>query len=73
MHSYIELNLKYTLYKFKNVLLEFASVVMIVLCGQSYARELDNPYNDHMIPEALKGQRDMLFGNLEEIYNFHSK
>ncbi|KAM6962562.1 guanine nucleotide exchange factor DBS [Aplochiton taeniatus] len=39
---------------------------------EGYAAELDNSELSHLIPPALENKRDVLFGNLPEIYEFHN-
>lgn len=34
---------------------------------------MDNPAFRNMIPEQLIGKKDVLFGNLEQIFDFHRK
>ncbi|XP_062575742.1 guanine nucleotide exchange factor DBS-like isoform X1 [Saccostrea cucullata] len=36
-----------------------------------YERKLDDPEMRHLIPDALRGRKEILFGNLEQIYRFH--
>ncbi|XP_055021227.1 guanine nucleotide exchange factor DBS [Boleophthalmus pectinirostris] len=38
-----------------------------------YYSELDNSELSHLIPPSLENKRDVLFGNLPEIYEFHNK
>lgn len=40
---------------------------------QGYFSELDNSELSHLIPLALQNKRDVLFGNLPEIYDFHNR
>ena len=40
---------------------------------EGYCDEMDSPYMQHLLPVALKGKQDILFGNMRDIYNFHSK
>uniref|UniRef100_A0A8C3KAF5 MCF.2 cell line derived transforming sequence-like 2 n=2 Tax=Scolopacidae TaxID=8917 RepID=A0A8C3KAF5_9CHAR len=40
---------------------------------QGYASEMDNPSLVHLIPAALQNKKDILFGNLPEIYEFHNR
>ncbi|KFP79957.1 Guanine nucleotide exchange factor DBS, partial [Acanthisitta chloris] len=40
---------------------------------QGYASEMDNPSLVHLIPSALQNKKDILFGNLPEIYEFHNR
>ncbi|XP_027702220.1 proto-oncogene DBL [Vombatus ursinus] len=42
-----------------------------VLVG--YRAEMDNPGMLALIPPALKNRKDILFGNMPEIYEFHNK
>lgn len=34
---------------------------------------MDNPELLHLIPPVLLANRDVLFGNLQEIYDFHAQ
>ncbi|CAK1601730.1 unnamed protein product [Parnassius mnemosyne] len=36
-----------------------------------YKEEIEKPENQHVIPAALVGQADVLFGNLHELFTFH--
>uniref|UniRef100_A0A8C3S1D5 MCF.2 cell line derived transforming sequence-like 2 n=1 Tax=Chelydra serpentina TaxID=8475 RepID=A0A8C3S1D5_CHESE len=38
-----------------------------------YASEMDNPDLIHLIPSALQNKKEVLFGNLPEIYEFHNR
>uniref|UniRef100_A0A8C7SR46 MCF.2 cell line derived transforming sequence-like 2 n=1 Tax=Oncorhynchus mykiss TaxID=8022 RepID=A0A8C7SR46_ONCMY len=40
---------------------------------QGYAAELDNTELSPLIPAALENKKDVLFGNLPEIYEFHNR
>ncbi|NWJ06973.1 MCF2L factor, partial [Crypturellus undulatus] len=40
---------------------------------EGYASEMDNPNLVHLIPSALQNKKDVLFGNLPEIYEFHNR
>lgn len=40
---------------------------------QGYADEMDNPSMMHLIPVTLQNKKDILFGNMAEIYYFHNK
>ncbi|NXB34933.1 MCF2L factor, partial [Eulacestoma nigropectus] len=40
---------------------------------EGYASEMDNPNLVHLIPSALQNKKDILFGNLPEIYDFHNR
>lgn len=39
---------------------------------QGYAWPMDLPEFQQMLPEKLKGKKEILFGNLDQIYNFHA-
>uniref|UniRef100_A0A3Q4AXP5 Uncharacterized protein n=1 Tax=Mola mola TaxID=94237 RepID=A0A3Q4AXP5_MOLML len=39
---------------------------------EGYFGELDNSEFSHLIPPCLENKRDVLFGNLPEIYDFHN-
>lgn len=41
--------------------------------SQGYFAELDNSELSHLIPPSLENKRDVLFGNLPEIYEFHNR
>ncbi|XP_038286720.1 guanine nucleotide exchange factor DBS isoform X1 [Canis lupus familiaris] len=38
-----------------------------------YAAELDNPLMAHLMSPGLQNKKDILFGNMEEIYHFHNR
>uniref|UniRef100_A0A671UTA9 MCF.2 cell line derived transforming sequence a n=1 Tax=Sparus aurata TaxID=8175 RepID=A0A671UTA9_SPAAU len=38
-----------------------------------YRAEMDNPALSGLLPPILRSKRDILFGNMPEIYNFHSR
>ncbi|KAM3620595.1 uncharacterized protein V6R79_025769 [Siganus canaliculatus] len=40
---------------------------------EGYFTELDNSELSHLIPPSLENKRDVLFGNLPEIYEFHNR
>jgi len=40
---------------------------------QGYRAEMDNPALSGLLPPILRNKRDILFGNMPEIYNFHSR
>ncbi|NXD19369.1 MCF2L factor, partial [Spelaeornis formosus] len=40
---------------------------------EGYASEMDNPNLLHLIPSALQNKKEILFGNLPEIYYFHNR
>ncbi|NXE53233.1 MCF2L factor, partial [Casuarius casuarius] len=40
---------------------------------EGYASEMDNPNLAHLIPSALQNKKEVLFGNLPEIYEFHNR
>ncbi|KAI1235960.1 hypothetical protein IHE44_0002053 [Lamprotornis superbus] len=40
---------------------------------KGYASEMDNPNLVHLIPSALQNKKEILFGNLPEIYYFHNR
>jgi hypothetical protein len=39
---------------------------------EGYAWRMDEPAMQHLIPPKLKGRKRELFGNMEEIYDFHA-
>ncbi|XP_048349052.1 guanine nucleotide exchange factor DBS isoform X6 [Sphaerodactylus townsendi] len=40
---------------------------------EGYAAEMDNPLMAHLISPGLQNKKDVLFGNMEEIYHFHNR
>ena len=40
---------------------------------QGYYCEMDNRAMQHLIPEELSNKKEVLFGNLDQIYKFHQK
>lgn len=40
---------------------------------KGYKMELNNEAVAHLVPSALVGKADILFGNLEDIYSFHGE
>lgn len=48
--------------------------LMLCLCAlQGYASEMDNPAVVHLIPAPLQNKKEVLFGNMPEIYHFHKR
>ncbi|XP_060754846.1 guanine nucleotide exchange factor DBS isoform X2 [Neoarius graeffei] len=52
---------------------ERAYVEELLCVLQGYADEMDNPSMVHLIPVTLQNKKDILFGNMAEIYHFHNK
>ncbi|XP_072513536.1 guanine nucleotide exchange factor DBS isoform X8 [Salminus brasiliensis] len=52
---------------------ERAYVEELLCVLQGYADEMDNPSMAHLIPITLHNKKDVLFGNMAEIYQFHNK
>ncbi|XP_057204860.1 proto-oncogene DBL isoform X1 [Triplophysa rosa] len=48
----------------------YVEELLAVLLG--YRAEMDNPAYASLLPTSLRNKRDVLFGNLPDIYNFHS-
>ncbi|XDV37225.1 hypothetical protein PO909_006863 [Leuciscus waleckii] len=48
----------------------YVEELLAVLLG--YRAEMDNPSLASALPTSLRNKRDVLFGNLPDIYNFHS-
>lgn len=46
---------------------------LTLLCLQGYASEMDNPAVFHLIPAPLQNKKEVLFGNMPEIYHFHKR
>ncbi|KAM8848830.1 proto-oncogene DBL isoform 1-T1 [Synchiropus picturatus] len=49
----------------------YVEELLSVLLG--YRAEMDNPALSGVLPPILRNRRDVLFGNMPEIYNFHSR
>ncbi|XP_062332033.1 proto-oncogene DBL isoform X1 [Osmerus eperlanus] len=49
----------------------YVEELLSVLLG--YRAEMDNPALSGLLPPLLHSKRDILFGNMPEIYNFHSR
>ncbi|XP_034033623.1 guanine nucleotide exchange factor DBS isoform X3 [Thalassophryne amazonica] len=52
---------------------ERAYVEELLCVLEGYAAEMDNPAMLHLIPSTLLGKKDVLFGNMSEIYQFHKR
>uniref|UniRef100_A0A3Q3IYV1 Mcf.2 cell line derived transforming sequence-like a n=1 Tax=Monopterus albus TaxID=43700 RepID=A0A3Q3IYV1_MONAL len=52
---------------------ERAYVEELLCVLEGYAAEMDNPAMAHLIPSTLLGKKDILFGNMSEIYQFHKR
>ncbi|XP_028809890.1 guanine nucleotide exchange factor DBS isoform X7 [Denticeps clupeoides] len=52
---------------------ERAYVEELLCVLQGYAAEMDNPAMAHLIPNTLLNKKDILFGNMAEIYQFHKR
>ncbi|XP_010223631.1 PREDICTED: guanine nucleotide exchange factor DBS isoform X5 [Tinamus guttatus] len=52
---------------------ERAYVEELLCVLEGYAAEMDNPLMAHLIPSELQNKKDILFGNMEEIYHFHNR
>lgn len=44
---------------------------MLKFYFQGYKEEIEKAENQHLLPAALVGQADVLFGNLHELFTFH--
>uniref|UniRef100_A0A8C1TFQ2 MCF.2 cell line derived transforming sequence b n=1 Tax=Cyprinus carpio TaxID=7962 RepID=A0A8C1TFQ2_CYPCA len=49
----------------------YVDELLSVLLG--YRAEMDNPYLSNIMPSVLRNKKEELFGNLPEIYKFHSR
>uniref|UniRef100_A0A3B1IRI0 DH domain-containing protein n=1 Tax=Astyanax mexicanus TaxID=7994 RepID=A0A3B1IRI0_ASTMX len=49
------------------------AVAGCVFVFQGYRAEMDNPAISHILPSELHNKKEVLFGNLPEIYKFHSR
>uniref|UniRef100_A0A6I8NE12 MCF.2 cell line derived transforming sequence like n=1 Tax=Ornithorhynchus anatinus TaxID=9258 RepID=A0A6I8NE12_ORNAN len=52
---------------------ERAYVDELLCVLEGYAAEMENPLMTHLIPPGLQNKKDVLFGNMEEIYHFHNR
>uniref|UniRef100_A0A6Q2XSM3 MCF.2 cell line derived transforming sequence like n=1 Tax=Esox lucius TaxID=8010 RepID=A0A6Q2XSM3_ESOLU len=52
---------------------ERAYVEELLCVLQGYASEMDNPAMSSLIPAPLQNKKDVLFGNMPEIYHFHKR
>ncbi|XP_029385675.1 guanine nucleotide exchange factor DBS isoform X5 [Echeneis naucrates] len=52
---------------------ERAYVEELLCVMQGYASEMDNPAMSHLIPAPLQNKKEILFGNMPEIYHFHKR
>ncbi|XP_048183833.1 guanine nucleotide exchange factor DBS isoform X14 [Corvus hawaiiensis] len=52
---------------------ERAYVEELLCVLEGYAAEMDNPLMAHLISPELQNKKDILFGNMEEIYHFHNR
>ncbi|XP_054642993.1 guanine nucleotide exchange factor DBS isoform X1 [Dunckerocampus dactyliophorus] len=52
---------------------ERAYVEELLCVLQGYASEMDNPAMAHLIPTSLQNKKEVLFGNMPEIYHFHKR
>ncbi|XP_056627682.1 guanine nucleotide exchange factor DBS isoform X4 [Triplophysa dalaica] len=52
---------------------ERAYVEELLCVLEGYAAEMDNPSMAQLIPNTLLHKKDVLFGNMPEIYQFHKK
>ncbi|XP_054610868.1 proto-oncogene DBL isoform X2 [Dunckerocampus dactyliophorus] len=49
----------------------YVDELLAVLLG--YRAEMEDPSMSHLLPSLLVSQKDILFGNMPEIYQFHSR
>ncbi|XP_074514944.1 guanine nucleotide exchange factor DBS isoform X5 [Sebastes fasciatus] len=52
---------------------ERAYVEELLCVLQGYASEMDNAAMAHLIPAPLQNKKEILFGNMTEIYHFHKR
>ncbi|XP_056279640.1 guanine nucleotide exchange factor DBS isoform X4 [Pseudoliparis swirei] len=52
---------------------ERAYVEELLCVLQGYASEMDNAAMAHLIPALLQNKKEVLFGNMSEIYDFHKR
>lgn len=44
-----------------------------VFLWQGYQDKVDEPEMRHLVPDAVRSKKDILFGNLKDIYRFHKE
>lgn len=49
------------------------STLLLLVSSQGYRAEMEDPSTSNLLPAALRSQKDVLFGNMPEIYQFHSR
>ncbi|XP_073068434.1 guanine nucleotide exchange factor DBS isoform X6 [Manis javanica] len=52
---------------------ERAYVEELLCVLEGYAAEMENPLMAHLLSAGLQNKKDVLFGNMEEIYHFHNR
>lgn len=52
---------------------ERAYVDELLCVLEGYAAEMENPALSHLLPSSLLSKKDVLFGNMSEIYQFHKR
>ncbi|CAN9498186.1 unnamed protein product [Ophioblennius macclurei] len=52
---------------------ERAYVEELLCVLEGYAAEMENPAMAHLLPSSLQSKKDVLFGNMSEIYQFHKR
>ncbi|XP_008279257.1 guanine nucleotide exchange factor DBS isoform X2 [Stegastes partitus] len=52
---------------------ERAYVEELLCVLEGYGAEMENPAMAHLIPSTLHSKKDILFGNMSEIYQFHKR
>ncbi len=57
------------------VVVKYLTVVLfaVFIFVQGYAAAMDDPGLIYLIPPSLENKKEVLFGNLTEIYEFHQK
>ncbi|RXN29005.1 guanine nucleotide exchange factor DBS-like protein [Labeo rohita] len=71
LECYLETANEKQQWEISTVWLEYENILNNELRG--YAAEMDNPSMAPLIPAALQNKKDVLFGNMQEIYNFHKR
>lgn len=56
-------------------MVKYLTVVLfaVIIFIQGYAAAMDDPGLIYLIPPSLENKKEVLFGNLTEIYEFHQK
>uniref|UniRef100_H3A2Q7 MCF.2 cell line derived transforming sequence like n=1 Tax=Latimeria chalumnae TaxID=7897 RepID=H3A2Q7_LATCH len=51
----------------------YSTIYKLKMKLRGYANEMSNPSMIHLIPAVLQNKKNVLFGNMEQIYHFHNR